>query len=85
MDAARNSANARTSWTIPAFLEPLLEAASPGGRLKLDAAWDGLSAETQIAVLTEYRTRDAYIPETIAKKALRNHNAYVRYLAATGN
>lgn len=71
--------------TLPLYFAPLL-LPTPSGVAKLIAAWDGLSAESQILILTKLRmTRRAeYLNEKVFMKALESANAYVRYLAASG-
>jgi hypothetical protein len=67
---------------VPPHLRPLVED-TPGSRLRLLAAWDGLSVDSQIIVLTALRgSYPGVIPENFAQKALASPNAYVRYLAA---
>jgi hypothetical protein len=70
--------------TIPLHLAPLL-LPTPSSVAKLVAAWDGLSTESQILILTKFKTttRPAYLSERIRIKALDSANAYVRYLAAS--
>lgn len=50
----------------------------PSSQLKLIAAWDGLSTETQIKILSVCN----YIPDEIISKGLDSPNDYVRYLCA---
>ncbi|HAT1880049.1 TPA: hypothetical protein U5521_001444 [Legionella pneumophila] len=47
-------------------------------QLKLVAAWDGLSIETHIKILST----DVYIPDEVISKGLDSPNDYVRYLCA---
>ena len=47
-------------------------------KLKLIAAWDGLSIETQIKILSTLN----HIPDEIKSKGLHSPNDYVRYLIA---
>ena len=58
---------------------------TPSSRLKLLAAWDGLSIETQIKVLHEL-TKGGHLhlsfDREIIVKALKSPNEYIRYLAA---
>jgi hypothetical protein len=61
----------------------------PTAQLKLLAAWDGLSVESQITILRALRGRDPRfshnaITRDLALKALGSPNAYVRYMVATG-
>jgi hypothetical protein len=71
--------------TLPLHLAPLL-LPTPSGVTKLIAAWDGLSAESQVLILTKLRMtpRPEYLNEKVFMKALESANAYVRYLAARG-
>lgn len=73
----------RTKHQFPDHLKPLVET-TPSGVMKLLAAWDGLSTETQIQILTWLET--AGLPDHLALsvrlKALGNSNSYVRYLSA---
>jgi hypothetical protein len=68
---------------LPDHLAPLLEP-TPSGVAKLVAAWEGLSTELQILILTGFdKARlPAYLKEKVCIKALDGANAYVRYLAA---
>jgi hypothetical protein len=71
--------------TLSVHLAPLLQP-TPSGVAKLVAAWDGLSAESQILILTKFKTttrRPEYLSKRILSKALDSTNSYVRYLAAT--
>ncbi|MGD0232502.1 MAG: hypothetical protein ABSC19_19470 [Syntrophorhabdales bacterium] len=70
---------------ISNHLSGLLDS-SPSGVAKLIAAWDGLSTESQIAILTELDTArlPAYLDERLRISVLESPNAYVRYLAARG-
>ena len=72
--------------TVPHHLTPLL-LPTPSGVAKLLAAWDGLSTESQILILTKVKEpqppRPAYLSKRIHLKALDSANAYVRYLAAS--
>ena len=69
--------------TLPDHLTPLLEP-TPSGVAKLVAAWEGLSTELQILILTglDKAGLPAYLKEKVCIKALDGANAYVRYLAA---
>ena len=68
---------------LPDHLAPLLEP-TPSGVAKLVAAWEGLSTELQILILTglDKAGLPAYLKEKVCIKALDGANAYVRYLAA---
>lgn len=68
---------------VPAHLEELLQP-TPSGTAKLVAAWDGLTAETQISILAAKKKRSgpAYLYSRIIDKALKSENAFVRYMAA---
>jgi hypothetical protein len=57
---------------------------TPGAVAKLVAAWDGISTESQILILTKLTVseRPEHLTEKICMKALDSNNAYVRYLAA---
>src|SRR6266545_4677552 len=70
--------------TLPLHLASLLQP-TPSGVAKLLAAWDGLSTESQILILTKLKTttRPEYLSERIRIKAFDSANAYVRYLAAS--
>jgi hypothetical protein len=73
---------------VPPLLAPLVED-RPTAQLKLLAAWDGLSVESQITILRALRGRDPRfshnaITRDLALKALGSPNAYVRYMVATG-
>ena len=68
---------------VPAFVEDLMQP-TPSGIRKLLAAWDGISPETQMLILSKFDEVRAP-PHLIRKvyiKALDSSNAYVRYLAA---
>jgi len=72
------------SHNLPKHLLPLIQA-TPSGALKLIAAWDGLSLESQIAILTALEEAEStginwWGP--IYVKAVQSANAYIRYLAA---
>src|SRR5208282_681731 len=64
-------------------LEELLKD-TPMGRMKLLAAWDSLSAETQIRLLAEMseKGRTGAPDRPIWLKALSSPSEYIRYLAA---
>jgi hypothetical protein len=57
------------------YLQQLLQHRK-SSQLKLIAAWDGLSIETQIKILHKADR----IPDEIIKKSLNSNNDYVRYL-----
>src|SRR6266508_517263 len=69
--------------TLPPHLTPLL-LPTPSGVAKLVAAWDGLTTESQILILTKLKMTPLpeYLTERIRIKGLDSNNAYVRYLAA---
>jgi hypothetical protein len=73
--------NEQAQGAIPAYLQELLEP-TPSGMAKLIAAWDGLTPETQIALLTAMERHGGYFYRGALEKALSSPNAYVRYLAA---
>lgn len=52
----------------------------PSSRRKLLAAWDGLSAETQIKILWALSPKLRLHPD-VTSKALQSRNEYIRYLA----
>lgn len=58
-----------------------LIANTPSASLKLSAAWDGLSAESQMEVLHAIGGRRG-LPSDVATKAMASQNAFVRCLAA---
>lgn len=68
---------------LPPHLMDLLQP-TPSGATKLIAAWDGLSAESQMQLLTalDEAKFPPYLVQNIRRKALDSSNAYVRYLAA---
>lgn len=68
---------------LPPHLKGLLHP-TPSGAAKLIAAWEGLSVESQIMILTELEEVrfPAYLKQQVYRKALDSSNAYVRYLAA---
>lgn len=68
---------------LPSYLLPLIEP-RPSGEAKLLAAWDGLSTEHQILLLTLRSHGPLGLTTKIRGKALASTNAYVRYLAAQG-
>lgn len=55
---------------------------TPSSRLKLLAAWDGLSIDTQIEVLWNLGHAEFGIHSQICERVLQSPNEYVRYLAA---
>lgn len=70
---------------VPLYLEPLLQP-TPSGVAKLVAAWDGLSTETQIMILTllpkvQY---PGYLAAKVRDKALASEAPYIRYLSYRG-
>ena len=67
---------------LPEHLAGLLQP-TPSGVVKLVAAWDGLSMESQMMLLTALERTDfpGYLADRILTKALDSENAYVRYLA----
>lgn len=68
--------------SIPAHLNELLQP-TPSGMTKLIAAWDGLTPERQILILTAMKRRPVpiYLYHQLIEKALKSDNAYIRYLA----
>lgn len=54
---------------------------TPSSVSKLLAAWDGLSDETKILILSKLHTSN-YLTDKIRINALESENAYIRYLAA---
>jgi hypothetical protein len=75
----------REKSQIPSHLKPLVET-TPSGVMKLLAAWDGLSTETQIQILDwlERAGLPEYMEQRVRLKALESSNSYVRYLSAVG-
>ena len=67
---------------LPDHLARLLQP-TPSGAAKLIAAWDGLSMESQMMLLTALERTDfpGYLADRILVKALESENDYVRYLA----
>jgi hypothetical protein len=55
---------------------------TPMGRVKMLAAWDSLSNETQIRLLGEMKGRRRASDRPIWLKALSSQSEYIRYLAA---
>lgn len=72
-----------TKRTLPPHLINLLHP-TPSGAAKLIAAWDGLTVEAQMQILTALDEANfpAYLAQNVLRKALGSSNAYVRYLAA---
>lgn len=68
---------------VPPHLQELLQP-TPSGTAKLCAAWDGLPADSQMAILSARKKQagPAYLHNRIILKALGSENAFVRYLAA---
>ena len=75
--------NRNTVSDLPKYIEDLL-IETPSSVTKLCAAWDGLSTETQIRILTEIKNGNytGYVTDKIYVKAVKSNNPYVRYLAA---
>ena len=64
------------------ILEPYLNditGSTESSKLKLIAAWDGLSVETQIKIIHAIGNR---LPYEIIAKSLDSPNSYIRYLIA---
>ncbi|MFO1154308.1 MAG: hypothetical protein U1E42_11705 [Rhodospirillales bacterium] len=68
---------------VPPHLQELVEP-TPSGTAKLIAAWDGLTAESQMLMLTAKKKHPgpAYLYNRIIEKALTSENAFVRYMVA---
>ena len=68
---------------VPAYVEDLVQPTTSSIR-KLLAAWEGLSPETQMLILSRFD--EAKVPPHLIRrvyiKALDSSNAYVRYLGA---
>jgi hypothetical protein len=79
----RNASTMGGSTAMADHLEELLKD-TPMGRIKLLAAWDSLSTETQIRLLAVMREkgRTRVGDRPIWLKALSSPNEYVRYLSA---
>lgn len=79
----RNNKERPNTHSLPAYLAELLQP-TPSGVAKLLAAWDGLSVEVKIQVLTELPKLQLpeYLDKKVRLKALDSKNPYVRYLAA---
>ncbi|MDJ0955522.1 MAG: hypothetical protein QNI91_01615 [Arenicellales bacterium] len=68
---------------VPAYVKELMQP-TPSGIRKLLAAWDGISPETQMLILSKFDEVQAppHLIRKVYVKALDSRNAYVRYLAA---
>ncbi|MBW8001326.1 MAG: hypothetical protein FVQ80_04820 [Planctomycetes bacterium] len=68
---------------LPKCIKDLL-IETPSAITKLCALWDGLTAETQVKILSEIKTGSysVYFTNRIYPKAVKSKNSYVRYLAA---
>ncbi len=75
--------NKNTVSDLPKYIEDLL-VETPSAITKLCALWDGLTAETQVKILSEIKTGrySCYFTDKICVKAVKSQNPYVRYLAA---
>ncbi len=62
---------------LDSSLQELVQS-KPSSILKLKAAWDGLSVETQIKIFHIFQDK---LPKEIIKKSLFSKNEYIRYLA----
>lgn len=51
----------------------------PSSRIMLEAAWDGLTPETQIKILSILRHK---LPKAVRNRAISHGNPYIRYLAS---
>ena len=60
------------SAVVADFLVPLLEH-TPAAHLKLLAAWDGLSVESQIVILTRFRERSQAISKDLVARRVNAH------------
>jgi len=82
-EASGNGMKDQVGSSVPAHLQELLQP-TPSGTAKLIAAWNGLTPETQIAVLAAKKKHPgpAYLYQKITEKALTSESAFVRYLAA---
>lgn len=69
--------------SLPEYLWDLL-APTPHGNAKLLAAWDGLTTESHMRVLSALKiaTYPQHLAKRVMEKALESPNAYIRYLAA---
>jgi len=67
---------------LPDYLAELLQP-TPSGAAKLIAAWDGLSTESKMILLTALDRANfpGHLAEKVLDKALESESAYVRYLA----
>ncbi|MGW8181832.1 MAG: hypothetical protein ACWGQW_24140, partial [bacterium] len=74
--------NGRTP-NLPDYLAELLQP-TPSGTAKLIAAWNGLSTESKMILLTALDRANfpAHLAEKVLNKALESESAYIRYLAA---
>ena len=68
---------------VPAYVKDLMQP-TPSGIRKLLAAWDGISSETQMLILSKFDQVQGprHLIKKVYIKALDSDNAYVRYLAA---
>ena len=75
--------NKNTISDLPKYIEDLL-VETPSAITKLCALWDGLTAETQVKILSEIKAEQysGYFTDKIYVKAVKSKNPYVRYLAA---
>ncbi len=75
--------NKNTVSDLPRYIEDLL-VETPSAITKLCALWDGLTAETQVKILSEIKAGrySCYFTDKIYVKAVKSQNPYVRYLAA---
>lgn len=66
---------------LASYLQPLLHP-TPSSVAKLLAAWDGLTTESQIQLLTLLPSAQhpAYLADNIWHRAMKSENSYVRYL-----
>src|SRR5438876_658858 len=62
---------------IDKYLDELMQDTT-SSRLKLLAAWDGLTVDTQIKILSRVKE----IPHELKIKALDNQNDYIRFLVS---
>lgn len=70
---------------MPSFLNDLLQP-TPSGVMKLMAAWDGLSTETHILILSLLPSRQYpnHLLRQVRDKALDSEVPYIRYLSYRG-
>lgn len=68
---------------VPAYVKELLQP-TPSAIRKLLAAWNGISPETQMLILSKFDEVQAppHLVRKVYIKALDSDNAYIRYLAA---